>query len=62
LKELLAELDPDQFWQIHRSTVVNALEISGIEPNLGGQLVGKLKRRREQLPVSESFIQKFRKM
>ncbi len=62
LKELLAELDPEQFWQIHRSTVVNALEIAGIEPNFGGQLVGKLKRRREQLPVSESFIQKFRKM
>lgn len=62
LKELLTELDPEQFWQIHRSTVVNALEIAAIEPNLGGQLVGKLKTRREQFPVSDSFIQRFRKM
>ena len=62
LKELVAELDPDQFWQIHRSTVVNALEIATMEPNLAGQLTIQLKRRREQLPVSESFVQRFRQM
>ncbi|MBI3231208.1 MAG: LytTR family transcriptional regulator DNA-binding domain-containing protein, partial [Burkholderiales bacterium] len=62
LKELSSELDPEQFWQSHRSTLVNALEISSIEPNLAGQLVIKLKNRREQLPVSESFVRKFRQM
>ena len=62
LKELLEELDPEQFWQIHRSTVVNALEIASIEPNMGGQLVVRLKNRREQLPASESFVRKFRQM
>lgn len=62
LKELVAELDPEQFWQTHRSTVVNALEISSIEPNMGGQLTVKLKARREQLPVAESFVRRFRQM
>ncbi len=62
LKELMTELDPDQFWQTHRSTVVNALEIAAMEPNLAGQLTIQLKRRREQLPVSESFVQRFRQM
>lgn len=62
LKELLTELDPEQFWQIHRSTVVNAHEISAIEPNMSGQLAVKLKSRREQLGVSESFAKRFRQM
>lgn len=62
LKELLAELDPEQFWQIHRSTIVNALEIASIEPALTGQLTIRLKRRDEQLPVSESFMKKFRQL
>ncbi len=62
LKDLLTELDPDQFWQIHRSTVVNAMEVAAIEPNMAGQLSVKLRNRREQLPVSENFIRKFRQM
>ena len=62
LKELVAELDPEQFWQTHRSTVVNALEIASIEPNMGGQLTVKLRARREQLPVAESFVRRFRQM
>ncbi len=62
LKDLMAELDPDQFWQTHRSTVVNAMEIASIEPNLSGQLSVQLKNRREQLPVAESFVRRFRQM
>ena len=30
LKDLLAELDPDRFWQIHRSTIVNVAALSGV--------------------------------
>jgi DNA-binding LytR/AlgR family response regulator len=62
LKELLSELDPEQFWQTHRSTLVNALEIASIEPNMAGKLVIKLKSRRELLPVADSFVRKFRQM
>lgn len=62
LKELLAELDPQQFWQTHRSTVVNALHIASVGPKLGGELAIMLKGRREQLPVSEAFVRRFRQM
>jgi DNA-binding LytR/AlgR family response regulator len=62
LKDLVAELDPDQFWQVHRSTVVNALEIAALEPNLAGQPSIRLRHRTEQLPVSESFVRRFRQM
>ena len=62
LKDLLSELDPEQFWQTHRSTIVNAQEISSIEPDMSGRLVVKLKNRRERLPVSESFVRRFRQM
>jgi DNA-binding LytR/AlgR family response regulator len=62
LKDLMSELDPEQFWQTHRSTVVNAMEIASIEPKLDGQLAVRLKNRREQLPVAESFVRRFRQM
>lgn len=62
LKDLLGELDPEQFWKIHRSIVVNALEVASIAPNMGGELSVKMKRRRELLPVSESFVRKLRHM
>lgn len=62
LKELLMELDPEQFWQTHRSTVVNALEIASVEPNMAGQLAVRLRCRREHLPVAESFMRRFRQM
>lgn len=62
IKELVSELDPEQFWQTHRSTVVNAAEIASIEPNMAGQLSLKLRSRREQLPVAESFVRRFRQM
>jgi len=38
------------------------LEISSIEPDMSGRLVVKLKSRREQLPVSEAFVRRFRQM
>ena len=62
IRELVAELDPEQFWQTHRSTIVNALEVASIEPSISGQLSIKLKSRRERLPVAESFVKRFRQM
>src|SRR5215475_5966048 len=47
LKELLDELDPTLFWQIHRSTVVNVGAIAGVTRDFGGRLIAKLKNRKE---------------
>jgi DNA-binding LytR/AlgR family response regulator len=62
LKELLEELDPSSFWQIHRSTVVNVNAIAGVSRDFAGHLFVKLKARKETLPVSQPFAHLFRQM
>jgi DNA-binding LytR/AlgR family response regulator len=54
LKDLAAALDPSIFWQIHRSTVVNATAIAGVNRDFRGHLLVRLKRRPERLAVAES--------
>jgi DNA-binding LytR/AlgR family response regulator len=62
LKELLDELDPASFWQIHRSTVVNGNAIASVSRDFAGRLIIKLKSRKETLPVSQPFAHLFRQM
>ena len=62
LKELVEELDPQQFWQIHRSTLVNASAISGANRDFRGRLQLKLKERSETLLVAESYAHLFKQM
>ena len=62
LKELVEELDPQQFWQIHRSTLVNASAIAGASRDFRGRLQLKLKERSETLLVAESYAHLFKQM
>jgi DNA-binding LytR/AlgR family response regulator len=62
IRELSDELDPNLFWQIHRSTLVNVTAIAGVTRDVRGHLRVKLKQRPEMLPVSESYTQLFRQM
>lgn len=62
IKELSDELDPAQFWQIHRSTLVNVSHVAGVTRDIRGHLQVKLKQRNESLPVSESYTHLFRQM
>jgi DNA-binding LytR/AlgR family response regulator len=62
LKELSTELDPAQFWQIHRSTIVNVNAIAGVSRELSGRYTVKLKNRDDSLPVSQQFAHRFRQM
>jgi DNA-binding LytR/AlgR family response regulator len=62
LKELLDELDPALFWQIHRSTIVNVNAIAAVSRDLAGRLAIKLKSRQETLPVSQPFAHLFKQM
>lgn len=62
LKELVEELDPNQFWQIHRSTLVNATSISGVTRDFRGRMLVKLKTRPETLLVSDTYTHLFRQM
>ncbi len=62
LKDLVDELDPNQFWQIHRSTVVSVASVAGITRDFRGRMLVKLKARNETLPVSDSYTHLFRQM
>jgi DNA-binding LytR/AlgR family response regulator len=62
IKELVDELDPSVFWQIHRGTVVNVNAIAGVIRDIGGHLRVRLKHRKETLPVSDPYVHKFKQM
>lgn len=62
LKELLAQLDPVQFAQVHRSVVVNLRAISHVSRGDNETADLHLKGRKEVLPVSRSYLHLFRQM
>ena len=61
LKELVVQLDPAQFAQVHRSIVVNLRAISHVTRDDETAAV-HLKGRKEVLPVSRSYLHRFRQM
>jgi DNA-binding LytR/AlgR family response regulator len=62
LKELLPQLDPAQFAQVHRSVVVNLRAISHVSRGDNETADIHLKGRKEVLPVSRSYLHLFRQM
>jgi len=62
LKELIDELDPQQFWQIHRSTLVNVNAVASVSRDFRGRMQIKLKHGNETLLVAESCTHLFRQM
>jgi DNA-binding LytR/AlgR family response regulator len=62
LKDLLAQLDPAQFAQVHRSVVVNLRAISHVSRGDNETADIHLKGRKEVLPVSRSYLHLFRQM
>jgi DNA-binding LytR/AlgR family response regulator len=62
IKELVDELDPELFWQIHRSTLVNVNFIATIGRDFRGQPEIQLRNRDEKLTVSRPFAHLFKQM
>ena len=62
IKELAQELDPDKFWQIHRSTIVNVSCITKVSRSLTGRHVLKLTGVEEPLTVSRTYTYLFKQM
>jgi DNA-binding LytR/AlgR family response regulator len=62
LKELVAQLDPSEFAQVHRSVVVNLRAISHVTRGANETADVHLKGRAEVLPVSRTYLHLFRQM
>ncbi len=62
LKELMTQLDAEQFAQVHRSVAVNLRAISHVARGANDTADIHLKGRSEVLPVSRSYLHLFRQM
>lgn len=62
LKELLAQLDPAVFWQVHRGTVVRASAIATATRDEAGRVSLQLRGRPERLAVSRIYAHRFKAM
>jgi len=62
IRELVDQLDPNAFWQIHRGTLVNVNAIAGLTRDMSGHLRVRLKQRKETLPVSDPYVHRFRQL
>lgn len=62
IKELVAELDAEAFWQIHRSTLVAVTAIAGVSRDMRGRQLVAIKGRPEKLEVSRSYAGLFKGM
>jgi DNA-binding LytR/AlgR family response regulator len=62
IKEILEGVDPDKFWQIHRSTIVQAAAVDAVTRDFRGQATVKVRGRKENLTVSRPFSHLFKQM
>ena len=62
IRELLDGLDPEVFWQIHRSTLVNVHAIAAVTRDFRGQAHVKIKGKDESLIVSRIYSHLFKQM
>jgi DNA-binding LytR/AlgR family response regulator len=62
IKELVEELDPEHFWQIHRATIVNIKAVAGITRDFRGRQLVQLRNHPEKLEVSRNYTHLFKQM
>jgi len=62
IRQLSEELDPDQFWRIHRGTIISVDRIARVSRSFAGRLIISLKDLPETLTVSRSYAQLFKHM
>jgi DNA-binding LytR/AlgR family response regulator len=62
IKELIDELDPERFWQIHRSTLVAVNAIASVTRDFRGRQIVAVKGHPQKLEVSRSYTHLFKGM
>jgi DNA-binding LytR/AlgR family response regulator len=64
--ELAAQLDPDRFWQVHRSTVINLDHLAGTRRDAQSRLFVRVRGPQgvlaRELPVSRAYVHLFKAM
>jgi DNA-binding LytR/AlgR family response regulator len=62
IKELIEQLDPEQFWQIHRATIINIKAVAGVVRDLRGRQLVQFRNFPEKLEISRNFTHLFKQM
>lgn len=62
ISELAMGLDPEIFWQVHRSTIVNMDHVAATRRDETGRLFVRLRSDEVELPVSRAYAGRFRQM
>jgi len=62
IQQLTEELDPDQFWRIHRGIIISVRRVAKVSRLFAGRLTIKLKDLPETLTVSRSYAHLFKQM
>ncbi|WP_295754664.1 LytTR family DNA-binding domain-containing protein [Undibacterium sp.] len=60
--ELSEQLDPELFWQVHRSTLVNLNYLAGTRRDESSRLFLRIKGHARELRVSRAYVHLFRAM
>ncbi|MCV2365967.1 LytTR family DNA-binding domain-containing protein [Paucibacter sp. DJ1R-11] len=60
--DLVAQLEPAQFWQVHRSTVINLSHLAGTRRDELSRLFVRFKGHERELPVSRAYVHLFKAM
>jgi DNA-binding LytR/AlgR family response regulator len=62
ITDLVSQLDPGQFWQVHRSTIVNLAWLEGTRRDDNSRLFLRMRGHAGELPVSRAFVHLFKTM
>ena len=62
IADLAAQLDPELFWQVHRSTLVNLRFVAGTRRDELSRLFVRIHGVDTELPVSRAYVHRFKAM
>ena len=62
IADLAAQLDPAQFWQVHRSTIVNLNHLDSTRRDDASRVFVRIKGHAVELPVSRAYVHLFKAM
>ncbi|KQW43543.1 MULTISPECIES: LytTR family DNA-binding domain-containing protein [unclassified Roseateles] len=60
--ELAGQLDPEVFWQVHRSTIINLDHLAGTRRDDQSRLFVRVRGQARELPVSRAYVHLFKAM